>query len=146
MIKALRSGIMLLTLLLVMIGGMGMVSVCPCHEEVFVFSCSCHNTTPSCDCSGACASAGKSNEKHTVPAVTHHCDHLQMEVDSPTIPVVQSSVPLPCFVWHVLPDFHDLTRNLLSLSQTTDLPVPIPPDPLMGGGPVHAGFQLPLLI
>lgn len=43
MVRALRNGIMLLTLLLVIVGGTGMVSVCPCHQEVFLFSCSCHH-------------------------------------------------------------------------------------------------------
>lgn len=37
MVRALRIGIMLLTLLLVVVGGTGMVSVCPCHEEIFIF-------------------------------------------------------------------------------------------------------------
>ena len=31
MVRALRTGIMLLTLLLVVVGGTGMVSMCPCH-------------------------------------------------------------------------------------------------------------------
>ena len=38
MVRALRNGIMLLTLLLVIVGGTGMVSVCPCHQEVFLLS------------------------------------------------------------------------------------------------------------
>lgn len=37
MVRALRTGIMLLTLLLVVVGGTGMVSVCPCHEEISFF-------------------------------------------------------------------------------------------------------------
>lgn len=48
MVRALRTGIMLLTLLLVVVGGTGMVSVCPCHEEIFIFSCSCHQDAAPC--------------------------------------------------------------------------------------------------
>ena len=50
MVRALRNGIMLLTLLLVIVGGTGMVSVCPCHQEVFLFSCSCHHDAAPCGC------------------------------------------------------------------------------------------------
>ena len=49
MVRALRTGIMLFTLLLVVIGGTGMVSVCPCHEEIFIFSCSCHQDAAPCE-------------------------------------------------------------------------------------------------
>ena len=52
MVRALRTGIMLLTLLLVVVGGTGMVSVCPCHEEIFIFSCSCHQDAAPCECHG----------------------------------------------------------------------------------------------
>ena len=52
MVRALRTGIMLLTLLLVVVGGTGMVSVCPCHEEIFIFSCSCHQDSAPCECHG----------------------------------------------------------------------------------------------
>ncbi len=52
MVRALRTGIMLLTLLLVVVGGTGMVSVCPCHEEIFIFSCSCHQDAAPANATG----------------------------------------------------------------------------------------------
>lgn len=141
MVGALRNGIMLLTLLLVIIGGMGMVSVCPCHEEIFLFSCSCHEKAADCGCGGH-----DSHSTDSIPAADHRCEHGQLEIDGPVVPAVSSPVSLPCIVWQVLPDFHQLVHVLLLTSQTAEPPTPVPPDPLADDGTEHAGFQRPLLI
>lgn len=141
MVRALRNGIMLMSLLLVIIGGAGMVSVCPCHDEVFLFSCSCHEETVDCGCKGHDSGSTES------PSVAdHRCEHEQLEIDDPAVPAVHPPIPFPCVVWQLLPDFHCLAQDLLLASQTADPPVPLPPDPLAHDGPAHEGFQRPLLI
>lgn len=142
MAKALRNGIMLVTLLLVIVGGTGMISVCPCHEEIFLFSCSCHEKAVSCGCEEGHQADGKDSS----PAAGHLCEHQRMEIEDLTVPVINAPVPLPCIIWQELPDFHHLARPLLLTSQTADSAVSAPPDPLMDDGPVHEGFQRPLLI
>lgn len=142
MAKALRNGIMLLTLLLVIIGGTGMISMCPCHEEIFLFSCACHEKAVSCGCD----KDHYPDEKNSSPAVSHLCEHQQLEIDDLTVPVIHAPVPLPCIVWQTLPDFHHLARPLLLTSRTTDSEAPSPPDLPMNDGPGHEGFQRPLLI
>lgn len=142
MAKALRNGIMLLTLLLVIIGGTGMISVCPCHEEIFLLSCSCHEKTASCGCDENHDPDGKNSS----PSVSHLCEHQQLEIDDLPLPVSHSPVPLPSIVWQTLPDFHHLARPFLLTSRTTDSAISFPPDLLLDDGPGHEGFQRPLLI
>ena len=77
MVRALRTGIMLLTLLLVVVGGTGMVSVCPCHEEIFIFSCSCHQDAAPCECHGDDAPRTGSSS----PLAGHLCEHRQLEIN-----------------------------------------------------------------
>ena len=71
MVRALRNGIMLLTLLLVIVGGTGMVSVCPCHQEVFLFSCSCHHDAAPCGCRGDHGPGSSTSS----PLAGHLCEH-----------------------------------------------------------------------
>lgn len=141
MVRALRNGIMLISLLLVIIGGAGIVSVCSCHAEIFLFSCSCHEKAVDCGCG-----RHDSSSTDSIPAADHRCEHGQLEIDDPVVPAVSSPVSLPCIVWQVLPDFHQLAHVLLLTSQTAKPPAPVPPDPLADDGMGHAGFQRPLLI
>lgn len=83
MVRALRTGIMLLTLLLVVVGGTGMVSVCPCHEEIFIFSCSCHQDAAPCECHGDDVPRTGSSS----PLAGHLCEHRQLEINDLTVPV-----------------------------------------------------------
>lgn len=142
MVGALRNGIMLLTLLLVVIGGTGMVSVCPCHEEIFIFSCSCHQEAAPCECHG----------NHDPGAVAsslldgHRCEHRQLEIDDLTVPVLRAPLSQPYVIWQTLPDFHHLAHPLLLTGQTSDSAIPAPPDPFRRVGLMHEGFQRPLLI
>ena len=129
MVRALRTGIMLLTLLLVVVGGTGIVSVCPCHEEIFIFSCSCHQDAAPCECHGDDVPRTGSSS----PLAGHLCEHRQLEINDLTVPVPHA--PL-----------HHLARPLLLISQTSDSATPVPPDPFRNTGPTHEGFQLPLLI
>lgn len=70
MVRALRNGIMLISLLLVIIGGAGIVSVCPCHAEIFLFSCSCHEKAVDCGCG-----RHDSSSTDSIPAADHRCEH-----------------------------------------------------------------------
>ena len=141
MVRALRNGIMLISLLLVIIGGAGIVSVCPCHAEIFLFSCSCHEKAVDCGCG-----RHDSSSTDSIPAADHRCEHGQLEIDDPVVPAVSSPVSLPCIVWQVLPDFHQLAHVLLFDKPDGKAPAPVPPDPLADDGMGHAGFQRPLLI
>ncbi len=91
MVRALRTGIMLLTLLLVVVGGTGMVSVCPCHEEIFIFSCSCHQDASPCECHGDDAPRTGSSS----PLAGHLCEHRQLEINDLTVPVPHAPLPQP---------------------------------------------------
>lgn len=142
MVRALRNGIMLLTLLLVIVGGTGMVSVCPCHQEVFLFSCSCHHDAAPCGCRGDHGPGSSTSS----PLAGHLCEHQRLEIDDLTLPVLHAPLPQPCIIWQTFPDFHHLAQSLLLTSQTSDSAIPAPPDPFMDDGPIHEGFQLPLLI
>ena len=142
MVRALRTGIMLLPLLLVVVGGTGMVSVCPCHEEIFIFSCSCHQDAAPCECHGDDVPRTGSSS----PLAGHLCEHRQLEINDLTVPVPHAPLPQPYVIWQTLPDFHHLARPLLLTSQTSDSATPVPPDPFRNAGPTHEGFQLPLLI
>lgn len=142
MVGSLRNGIMLLTLLLVVIGGTGMVSVCPCHKEIFIFSCSCHQKAAPCECHGdqdPCVAS---------PSLLdgHRCEHRQLEIDDLTVPILRESLPRPYVFWQTLPDFHHLPPPLLLTGQTSDSAIPAPPDLFRRAGSMHEGFQLPLLI
>lgn len=141
MVRALRNGIMLLTLLLVIIGGTGMVSVCQCHGEIFMGLCSCHEETASCGCPEE--SGGR--ERLPVPEASHYCSHQHLELDSLTIPLSSPLLPSPAVIWQELPEFHQWTQ-LVFIRKTAASPDPVPPDLLAGDGEVHDGFQLPLLI
>lgn len=116
MVRALRTGIMLLTLLLVVVGGTGMVSVCPCHEEIFIFSCSCHQDAAPCECHGDDVPRTGSSS----PLAGHLCEHRQLEINDLTVPVPHAPLPQPYVIWQTLPDFHHLARPLLLISQTSD--------------------------
>ena len=142
MVRALRNGIMLLTLLLVIVGGTGMVSVCPCHQEVFLFSCSCHHDAAPCGCRGDHGPGSSTSS----PLAGHLCEHQRLEIDDLTLPVLHAPLPQPCIIWQTFPDFHHLAQSLLLTSQTSDSAIPAPPDPIRDDGPRHEGFQLPLLI
>ena len=142
MVRALRNGIMLLTLLLVIVGGTGMVSVCPCHQEVFLFSCSCHHDAAPCGCRGDHGPGSSTSS----PLAGHLCEHQRLEIDDLTLPVLHAPLPQPCIIWQTFPDFHHLAQSLLLTSQTSDSATPVPPDPFRTTGPTHEGFQLPLLI
>lgn len=142
MVRALRNGIMLLTLLLVIVGGTGMVSVCPCHQEVFLFSCSCHHDAAPCGCRGDHGPGSSTSS----PLAGHLCEHQRLEIDDLTLPVLHAPLPQPCIIWQTFPDFHHLAQSLLLTSQTSDSATPVPPDPFRNTGPTHEGFQLPLLI
>lgn len=109
MVRALRTGIMLLTLLLVVVGGTGMVSVCPCHEEIFIFSCSCHQDAAPCECHGDDVPRTGSSS----PLAGHLCEHRQLEINDLTVPVPHAPLPQPYVIWQTLPDFHHLARPLL---------------------------------
>ena len=142
MVRALRNGIMLLTLLLVIVGGTGMVSVCPCHQEVFLFSCSCHHDAAPCGCRGDHGPGSSTSS----PLAGHLCEHQRLEIDDLTLPVLHAPLPQPCIIWQTFPDFHHLAQSLLLTSQTSDSAIPAPPDTFRDDGPIHEGFQLPLLI
>ena len=142
MVRALRNGIMLLTLLLVIVGGTGMVSVCPCDQEVFLFSCSCHHDAAPCGCRGDHGPGSSTSS----PLAGHLCEHQRLEIDDLTLPVLHAPLPQPCIIWQTFPDFHHLAQSLLLTSQTSDSAIPAPPDPSRDDGPIHEGFQLPLLI
>lgn len=142
MVRALRNGIMLLTLLLVIVGGTGMVSVCPCHQEVFLFSCSCHHDAAPCGCRGDHGPGSSTSS----PLAGHLCEHQRLEIDDLTLPVLHAPLPQPCIIWQTFPDFHHLAQSLLLTSQTSDSAIPAPPDHFRDDGPIHEGFQLPLLI
>ena len=142
MVRALRNGIMLLTLLLVIVGGTGMVSVCPCHQEVFLFSCSCHHDAAPCGCRGDHGPGSSTSS----PLAGHLCEHQRLEIDDLTLPVLHAPLPQPCIIWQTFPDFHHLAQSLLLTSQTSDSAIPAPPDPIRAAGPIHEGVQLPLLI
>ena len=100
MVRALRTGIMLLTLLLVVVGGTGMVSVCPCHEEIFIFSCSCHQDAAPCECHGDDVPRTGSSS----PLAGHLCEHRQLEINDLTIPVPHAPLPQPYVIWQTLPE------------------------------------------
>ena len=142
MVRALRNGIMLLTLLLVIVGGTGMVSVCPCHQEVFLFSCSCHHDAAPCGCRGDHGPGSSTSS----PLAGHLCEHQRLEIDDLTLPVLHAPLPQPCIIWQTFPDIHHLAQSLLLTSQTSDSAIPAPPYPFRDDGPIHEGFQLPLLI
>ena len=142
MVRALRNGIMLLTLLLVIVGGTGMVSVCPCHQEVFLFSCSCHHDAAPCGCRGDHGPGSSTSS----PLAGHLCEHQRLEIDDLTLPVLHAPLPQPCIIWQTFPDFHHLAQSLLLTSQTSDSAIPAPPAPFRDDRPIHEGFQLPLLI
>ena len=142
MVRALRNGIMLLTLLLVIVGGTGMVSVCPCHQEVFLFSCSCHHDAAPCGCRGDHGPGSSTSS----PLAGHLCEHQRLEIDDLTLPVLHAPLPQPCIIWQTFPDFHHLAQSLLLTSQTSDSAIPAPPVPFRDDGPIHEGVQLPLLI
>lgn len=142
MVGALRNGIMLLTLLLVIVGGTGMVSLCPCHAEVFLFSCSCHQDAAPCGCSGN-HDTGSSAPS---PQAGHLCEHQQLEIDDLAMPAVPAPLPQPCIIWQTLPDFHHLAHPLLLTGPLPDSTPPVPPDAFRDDGPTHEGFHLPLLI
>lgn len=142
MVRALRNGIMLLTLLLVIVGGTGMVSVCPCHQEVFLFSCSCHHDAAPCGCRGDHGPGSSTSS----PLAGHLCEHQRLEIDDLTLPVLHAPLPQPCIIWQTFPDFHHLAQSLLLTSQTSDSAIPATPDTFRDDGPIHEGFQLPLLI
>lgn len=142
MVRALRNGIMLLTLLLVIVGGTGMVSVCPCHQEVFLFSCSCHHDAAPCGCRGDHGPGSSTSS----PLAGHLCEHQRLEIDDLTLPVLHAPLPQPCIIWQTFPDFHHLAQSLLLTSQTSDSAIPAPLTPFRDDGPIHEGFQLPLLI
>ena len=125
MVRALRNGIMLLTLLLVIVGGTGMVSVCPCHQEVFLFSCSCHHDAAPCGCRGDHGPGSSTSS----PLAGHLCEHQRLEIDDLTLPVLHAPLPQPCIIWQTFPDFHHLAQSLLLTSQTSDSAIPAPPDP-----------------
>ena len=116
MVRALRNGIMLLTLLLVIVGGTGMVSVCPCHQEVFLFSCSCHHDAAPCGCRGDHGPGSSTSS----PLAGHLCEHQRLEIDDLTLPVLHAPLPQPCIIWQTFPDFHHLAQSLLLTSQTSD--------------------------
>ena len=107
MVRALRTGIMLLTLLLVVVGGTGMVSVCPCHEEIFIFSCSCHQDAAPCECHGDDVPRTGSSS----PLAGHLCEHRQLEINDLTVPVPHAPLPQPYVIWQTLPDFHHLAAK-----------------------------------
>ena len=109
MVRALRNGIMLLTLLLVIVGGTGMVSVCPCHQEVFLFSCSCHHDAAPCGCRGDHGPGSSTSS----PLAGHLCEHQRLEIDDLTLPVLHAPLPQPCIIWQTFPDFHHLAQSLL---------------------------------
>ncbi len=142
MVKALRNGVMLLTLLLVIISGMGLISVCPCHEEVFFFSCSCQPETTSCDCCGT----HTPDNNLSSPQVGHFCQHQQLEIGELAIPIFQTHLPSLCITWHPIPGFCFLIRHLPITNQATNSAIPDPPDILWQTGSLHEGFHLPLLI
>lgn len=142
MVGALRNGIMLLTLLLVVIGGTGMVSVCPCHEEIFILSCSCHQEAAPCECHGAHDPGAAASSLLT----GHRCEHRQLEIDDLTVPILREPLPLPYIIWQTLPNFHHPAHPLLLTGQTSDSAIPAPPDSFRSAGSMHEGFQLPLLI
>ena len=123
MVRALRNGIMLLTLLLVIVGGTGMVSVCPCHQEVFLFSCSCHHDAAPCGCRGDHGPGSSTSS----PLAGHLCEHQRLEIDDLTLPVLHAPLPQPCIIWQTFPDFHHLAQSLLLTSQTSDSAIPAPP-------------------
>ena len=112
MVRALRNGIMLLTLLLVIVGGTGMVSVCPCHQEVFLFSCSCHHDAAPCGCRGDHGPGSSTSS----PLAGHLCEHQRLEIDDLTLPVLHAPLPQPCIIWQTFPDFHHLAQSLLLTS------------------------------
>ena len=120
MVRALRNGIMLLTLLLVIVGGTGMVSVCPCHQEVFLFSCSCHHDAAPCGCRGDHGPGSSTSS----PLAGHLCEHQRLEIDDLTLPVLHAPLPQPCIIWQTFPDFHHLAQSLLLTSQTSDSAIP----------------------
>ena len=122
MVRALRNGIMLLTLLLVIVGGTGMVSVCPCHQEVFLFSCSCHHDAAPCGCRGDHGPGSSTSS----PLAGHLCEHQRLEIDDLTLPVLHAPLPQPCIIWQTFPDFHHLAQSLLLTSQTSDSAIPAP--------------------
>ncbi|WP_423232275.1 hypothetical protein PVA48_04190 [Akkermansia sp. JRP_AM1] len=125
MVRALRNGIMLLTLLLVIVGGTGMVSVCPCHQEVFLFSCSCHHDAAPCGCRGDHGPGSSTSS----PLAGHLCEHQRLEIDDLTLPVLHAPLPQPCIIWQTFPDFHHLAQSLLLTSQTSDSAIPAPLTP-----------------
>ena len=80
------------------------------------------------------------------PLAGHLCEHQRLEIDDLTLPVLHAPLPQPCIIWQTFPDFHHLAQSLLLTSQTSDSAIPAPPDPFRDDGPIHEGFQLPLLI
>lgn len=133
---------MLLTLLLVIIGGMGMVSVCQCHSEIFMGACSCHESTVTCDC----PHSGSNETQAPSQAATHHCMHQNLELDLLTIPAAAFPVASPAIVWQPLPEFHQLTTFPASSAVTHVFLAPDPPDLPPEAARLHGGVQLPLLI
>lgn len=124
------------------LGSMGIVSVCPCHDEIFQDTCSCSSNTATCD-SPALALGGQASPQSLME---HHCSHQHLNTGDWNAPVTSPEIAVPRQLWITPLAFAEPYLHICTLPQGADSEITLPDPPLRIPSEPYTGFLAPLLI
>lgn len=134
--------LILLPMLFGILGSMGMVSVCPCHDEIFQDTCACSSSNATCD-SPSVAIDGQPAHRSLME---HHCSHQHLTSGDWNAPVASPEISVPRQLWYIPPAFAEPYLHLCALPQEADSEVSLPAPPLRVVSQPYTGYLTPLLI
>ncbi len=135
--------LMLIALLITIVSGTGVISLCHCHGDVFIGDCKCEARHSDCNCH-----SHHTEERGIKDApqdkCQHQCDHESIVIATlynTTLRAEQISPPPFCFI---IPDYIDFIPQIKERRPTYSFH--LPPEHQRHRQSYTIGFQVPLLI